>query len=375
MVNAKPLAPAGEKPYWNGRSRNQRIASIAVVASSVNILGFVVVGLLGVALNMIAYMVSTGSAGPPHPDHERALPNDWRGHMLIQLPWWVFAVGGLIALVVVVVSWTPSRRFVPPVARATVAYRTSPLFLAFVAAFLAVSQLGVISFYDGLLSPLSPYWVGPVVLILAAVVALWRWQLDPTPQMVRPKRVTEPTIQSFVVAIVHVVNLSAVILLPLAVIVVSQIVYLAAHDGSLPLSDRSAALNNVTMAALWNGHMVVDLPWWFFALGAVILLAIVIYTWPVSHRFEPKGNRRRILFTTSPLFLAAAAVVMFSAQVVQVSFFATPGVAGQPYLTGLALCIAVVALALVLWWWGPGSEELRAANRKPQRQRRGGTRV
>lgn len=163
----RALEPKRQGPAW-----------IAAAISTVNILQFVVFGWLAIPANFLVYVASHGelpTREDPSTSSQLAL---WLGHMPLPVPWPYFLVTALVMLGVAIFAVPIARRFAT--AERNFAYwRTTPGFLAVVAAVVGGTQIIVTNFYDTSQSVTSPYHYGTTVCILAAAISLITWRIAP----------------------------------------------------------------------------------------------------------------------------------------------------------------------------------------------------
>jgi hypothetical protein len=328
-----------------------RLAFAAVILSSANIIALQLYGSLMLAVNLIAYLAIHGHPAPRHQLDARH--SDGIGLYPFPVPWWPFAIGGLIVVVVAILSWPPRRRFDGTGRKLTAVYRNSPGFLAYVGFFSALIQLGVISYFDGLLSVLSPYGIGPALCILGGVISFVRFQKDgvdaPAAHVPAKKKLAAASRPAEVLGTVSAISFFAVVVLGFGGIAVNQLVYLAAHGGALP---PGAERQNATGTTIWAGHMPLDLPWWIFGFLSGVFLVVTIATWPASRQFGPQLPTR-VFFrrTTAPALFALALLMGFFELTVNL-YYLTASERAAGY-TGPLLLLAAAVVAAVRWRFGP----------------------
>lgn len=163
----RALQPKREGPPW-----------IAAAISTVNILQFLVFGWLAIPANFLIYIAANGqipSRQDPSTSSQLAL---WLGNMPLPVPWAYFLATSLIVLVIAVYAVPEKRRFAT--AERNFAYwRTTPGFLAVIAAVLGGTQIIVTNFYDTTQSLTSPYHYGTVVCLVAAAISFIAWRIAP----------------------------------------------------------------------------------------------------------------------------------------------------------------------------------------------------
>ena len=318
-----------------------RIALATVVVSSVNLLAVQLFGLLGIVVNLTAYAVVNDGL-PARPEGQQSTYiGDWIGLAVWPLPWWTIALSGVVMLAVVILSGRRERRFDPPLTRNSAVYRTTPLFLCIAALYSGLVVFCVSVFYDGLFSVASPYWIGPLLYLAAAVVAFRLWQRDQrTP--VKTKAGVPPR-GARVAVVVSSANFALLVVVGLGAFVVSQAAYLTANGGDLPREPVRGEYG----FDVWYTHLVIVPPAAFFLVSNLIALAVLLYSLNRRNRYVVAGDRSRFLLKTTPGFLA---VLGYLAAVVQWGL--------MPYFYGnddafavftgplFALLVAIVATAV-----------------------------
>lgn len=137
-----------------------------------NILQAVLFGWVSVPVNMLTYLVRYGQA-PERSEAGRTTGVDyWAGNFAFVLPWWYFALTGLIYLaVVIVVTVRPSLVFVPTNPKYAL-WRTTPLFLGIAGIVLGFSLFIVVRYHTTLESAGDPYLVGTYLCLVGAAISM-----------------------------------------------------------------------------------------------------------------------------------------------------------------------------------------------------------
>jgi hypothetical protein len=323
-----------------------------MVVSTVNWLAMLGYTLLLLALNAIVYFAAHG--GPPARHALDARAADSVGLYPFPVPWEIFALGGLVMLVIAVLTRSRARRVELPLARRASLLQTAPGFLATIGFFAAGVMVGTVGNYSGLLTVFDPYLIGPVLALAAGIVSLRRWQLDaPAPPRTRSPQAA-PSRLAETLGVVLVVDFLAILILGYGGVALNQLVYLTSHGGALP--PGSARLYNAG-TDIWEGHMPLGLPWWLFALLSVVLLAVSVLSWPSENRFGPQLHRRVFFRRTTAPALFAFGLVAFVAEAT-VDLYYGSGRASDPAFLGPAIALVVVLVALARWFVDPAIRRL-----------------
>jgi hypothetical protein len=157
---------------WAERTPTQKTAIVVMLISTINFLQSIVFGWLSVPGNMILYLMKHGQA-PMRPDsNDTRGPDYWVGNFIVVLPWWYFAATGLILLAVsVFLVLRPAYR-VSPASIRTLAWRTTPGFLAAISLFTAATLVTVARYHVVLTGPADPYLFGSYAAALGGLISL-----------------------------------------------------------------------------------------------------------------------------------------------------------------------------------------------------------
>ena len=314
-------------------SIDARVALATVIVSTTNILVFTLIEMGLLIVNLVVHLATHGAVSTNSGTRHGIRPSDYIGQLLFVTPWYVFALHGLVVLMVAVVSLSPRYRFVAQLTRRKLMYRTTPGFLAVVALIFSLYQWSVIANYDGLQSILDPYWIGPVLCLIASVVSFRRWQLDPNHIVGNPE-----VSQSHVARVLSLVLVWNLLFVTISFFspIVNQIIYLVENHWALPI----ASSPNATAPEVWSGHLAFVIPGWVFLISAIAQLTVVIGTLPKSRRYVPV-NRAQFFRATSPLFLFYVSAVCLVLQLVTIGNFSSR--AGDTlYLLALGVLLSAV---------------------------------
>jgi hypothetical protein len=292
-----------------GTTTDRKIAFATVVVSSLNILAVQLFGLLGIVINLMAYSVVNGGLPERPAGQDSTYIGDWIGLAVWPLPWWSIALSGVVMLAVVIVSRRRERRFDPPLTRNSAVYRTTPLFLCVASLYNGLVVFGVSVFYDGLYSVASLYWIGPLLYLVAAVVAFRVWQLD-QPASTTKKKSVAPSRVARTAVVVSSINFALLTVVGVGALVASQVGYLAANAGQLAREPVRGEYG----FDVWYGNLAIVPPAAFFFASNLIALAVFVVSLNRRNRYAAVGDRSRFLVKTTPGFLAALGYVSATIQ-------------------------------------------------------------
>lgn len=157
---------------WSDRTQTQKTAIVVMLISTVNFLQSIVFGWLSVPGNMVLYLMKHGQAPARPESNDTRGPDYWVGNFIAVLPWWYFAATGVILLAVsVFLVLRPAYRVAPASIR-TVAWRTTPGFLALMGFFVALALVTVARYHVVLTGPADPYLYGTYAAALGGIISL-----------------------------------------------------------------------------------------------------------------------------------------------------------------------------------------------------------
>jgi hypothetical protein len=324
-------------------------ARLIHVVSTVNWFAMVLYTLGALAANALLYLGIHGH--PPARHGIDAHSIDSVGLNPLPIPWELFAAGGLVMLVVSLLTLEPGRRVARVRSSRLWLLQTTPGLLAALAIFGSGAMLSSIGSYSRLLTVFDPYYAGPVLALIAGLVSLHRWQRDAPPAPAPPRSrsrmpVAAPVSSRLALSLgsLLLVDFLAVAVLGFGGLVINQALYLAAHDGALPPDvHRFTAGTDI-----WAGYLPVGLPWWVFVLVSSVLLVITLVSWPSANQFGPAQARRIFFRRTTPPSLLAFGLLFFLVEAT-VDLFYGSGSVTSPAFRGPAIALIVVIVALVRW--------------------------
>jgi heme/copper-type cytochrome/quinol oxidase subunit 2 len=181
----------------NDARHPSRVAEAIGAVSLADLVIVVVLGIAGVIANQLVYLSAHGWTGPATSRFHNTGSQVWPGNMPLALPWWVFVLVSAIFLGVVIASWSPVRRVGPGHGRRRFFLRTTSGTLLGFAVLLALSEVGITSYYTtgGVHDPAA---IAPALALVAAILAAVRWVLDRRREALTPpappvRRRTTPT--------------------------------------------------------------------------------------------------------------------------------------------------------------------------------------
>lgn len=326
-------------------------ANVCLFVGTYFVGGMVALGSLG------AVYIGTLVAGEPPPKRQHptdSYASDWVGHSVLAMPWWPYALVGLLLLVVIVVAWRPEYRFVPPPKYMDKAYYTTPAPLTALMLGMFVLIAYSVPFHGYLASPLSPYWIGGYLCLTASVVGGIRWMLDDRrAESDRPDDEPRPGLGARVISWIWAITVVTFVVIGFLGVPLNQLAYMAINGG-LPGSDESTP-----PPVFWRGHMPIELTG-FYVVSALVILAVIIATAFPSLRYRPVG-RRSILRATTPGMLALV-LIGLTAIVYYCAPFYPPYPGQRLQMSEIFIALFLIAVAALMFGTGDGT--IRHARRE-----------
>lgn len=303
--------------------RATRPAFALMVVWMLNNLLFLLVGLGGVAVNMITYLVQHGRV--PVEGAGRG-PEAWAGFMPFVVPWWFFALSAAVMVVVVVLAQDPAWRWEPDATRANLLWRTAPPLLIAWAVFFTVFQSAAVRYYDVSWVVLNPYLIGPALSVVALALAVRVWVRT---RARTTRTAVKPTTLARVLGVLSLANLTLLVVVGPVAIALQQLGHLAGTGNTTPpVGDARSA------AEVWFGHLPFQVPWWVLLLSALMTLGVT-----VAAQLPGGRTDRPLWLATTPGPLTIAAIVAF---LIQWSIGPFSSTGPEQLLAPLACVIAIV---------------------------------
>lgn len=272
-------------------SGRQRITNAALYPLLLAVGG----SILLVIFNLIAKF-SSGHLTPLAPGVGSSPYDIFTGIYPAPMPWWFLALCGLALLFCAV--------FGAPVAERTKNdFRSAPATSGFGAlaryGLMASWMIYVIDLtYDGLVSPWSPYWIPPIIFVVAGVVFLFRWKFSPVDAATiaeDPTPVITPSVLGRIAGAAFAGSLAAIVLGVLSV-PANLFYYLATHDGALPPHGHQPWL---TGEIVFHKHMAIDPTTPLFLVAGGLFVFALLASWSWKNRLISTEAKRRVFFRTS----------------------------------------------------------------------------
>jgi hypothetical protein len=335
--------------------KSGRFAFGLLVVSTVNWIAIVGYTLVWSIVNRIIYFGAHPNGAPSHSLDGK--PTDYVGLLPYPVPWWLFALGGAVMVVVAIAAFSPKNRMATTKDassqwRVRLSQGTAPGFRAWIGVLAAILMTVAVAYYDGLTSVYDPYYLGIVLCLVAALISLASWQRDapdavPARLRSRPAIAFHPSRLASALGLLVAADLIATLVFGFGGIIVNQTIYLTAHGGALPPGSRHPYLAG---SDIWPGFMPIDLPWWIFATLSALLLVVMVVSWPAANQYGPQLSGRVFFRRASPGGLLGIGILMILIELITEAYYGRGFGYGRP--TGLwsigpfiAILVVVVVLA------------------------------
>lgn len=335
-------------------SRGQRPPAFwLMVVSTASLAANLVVPLLGVIVNWLLVVVARGGDVPGEGNRAYLDVRNWYGLFPVPLPWWVFPLLAAPVLAVAIITRAPAWRWDPPLSYRSRVQRTTPRFLVGGALMVVGVQAGLIQWFDPSFTVVSPYWLGPLIALAAAAVSLGAAHQDAR----AASREAQGGPAARALGIVSAVVFALFWILGPLGIVVQQL--LITMSSGIPVDPAARK-----MAELWDGALLLIVPWQLFLALGVATLALSVVLGTPARQFSPATPLAFLARTTPGIRGAhAAAIAIVSLWVIS---FDTDAVLADHDLA-VMLSWGAAALVTHLFWRVGHNREMKEIARTGRR--------